>query len=427
MHVHSPESRPAAAPAVPPHGAHALAPASRQADADTSGLAPHSSHTRATEFLAPYRDALGPAYALVHLLARWSVEHATSDDPAPHLLTTYWSLEEATGKCARTLMRHLVEPGHPWSEAVRHLVDVRHNYGAMPVGSELRPCIVGTVIRFFPAGRHTPSARVCAWGRRDLIAESDAGRTRPCRPRPGRYERRVPRMSAYTSVKEQAVEFNWVMIQVGRPLEMRQHDSIADLYADIPDQHVLNALRGDLVVRLGEASRVGKSLKRVRARWVEQAATTLAHRFGDDVPKPHRAFPVPRDGIHGYRFHNGKAFPVPADGFTSLWRRALWTAVRAEEVGVPAGWWFVERFCTLAAEAGGSGKTNPVAWAWTVVKLEGFAEVMRDHAAAAVPAGSSHGRPTFRTGRAAHPVERVRPWRRGAGRRSHGRPARYAT
>ncbi|MCW5818773.1 MAG: hypothetical protein KIT12_02590 [Trueperaceae bacterium] len=105
---------------------------------------------------------------------------------------------------------------------------------------------------------------------------------------------------------------------------------------------------------------------------------------------------MPRDGIHGYRFHNGKAYPVPADGFTSLWRRALWTAVRAEEVGVHAGWWFVERFCTLAAEAGGSGKTNPVAWAWTVVKREGFAEVIRDHAAATITAGRLADKPSFR-------------------------------
>ncbi|MCW5818774.1 MAG: hypothetical protein KIT12_02595 [Trueperaceae bacterium] len=125
---------------------------------------PHGSHARATELLAPYRDALGPAYALMHLLARWSVEHATPDDPAPHLLTTYWSLEEATGKCARTLMRHLVEPGHSWSEAVRHLVDVRHNYGAIawkPSTTAVRKW--GQIIRFFRLVAHA-GAPACARG-----------------------------------------------------------------------------------------------------------------------------------------------------------------------------------------------------------------------------------------------------------------------
>src|SRR5690606_17487338 len=152
----------------------------------------------------------------IHLLARWSLEHATQDDPAPHLLTTYWSLEEATGKSGRTLMRYLVEDGHPWSETVRKLIDLRHNYGEMLVGDSSRPCIVGTVIRFFPESRRTPRARVCRWGQRDLIAEADAGRTRPCRQHPARYQRRIPRMSAYTALKEQAMSFNWVMIHVGR-------------------------------------------------------------------------------------------------------------------------------------------------------------------------------------------------------------------
>src|SRR5690606_18008478 len=116
----------------------------------------HESHQRATALLEPHRVALGPAYPTIHLLARWSIEHASEADPAPHLLTTYWSLEEATGRSSRTLMRHLVEPAHPWSETVRKLIDARHNYGEMLVGDSTRPCIVGTVIRFFPRGRLTP-------------------------------------------------------------------------------------------------------------------------------------------------------------------------------------------------------------------------------------------------------------------------------
>lgn len=66
---------------------------------------------------------------------------------------SYWSLEEATGKSSRTLMRHLAEQGHPWIETVRELIDLRHNYGETLVGDSSRPCVVGMVIRFFPQGR----------------------------------------------------------------------------------------------------------------------------------------------------------------------------------------------------------------------------------------------------------------------------------
>lgn len=344
----------------------------------------HPSHARATELLAPHKEALGPAYPTIHLLARWSLEHAT-DDPAPHLLTTYWSLEEATGKSSRTLMRHLVEDGHTWTETVRRLIDVRHNYGEMLVGDSRRPCIVGTVIRFFPKGRLSPRARVCRWGDRDLIAEADAGRTRPCRQHPARYQRRIPRMSAYTALKEQADRFNWVMIHVGRPSTRKDKESLAKLYADIPKQHVLNALRADLALQLEKAEMAGHSLTRTRSRWVELAATTLAYRFGDDVPKSHTALPTPRDGIHGYRFHAGKAYIVPKDGFTNLWRRALWSALREETAtGGATGWWLLDRLGVLAAEGGQVGKRNPIAWAWSIVKRKGFEELLRDHSPVAV-------------------------------------------
>lgn len=157
----------------------------------------HPSHARATELLEPHKEELGKAYGVLHLLARWSIEHATDDDPAPHMLTTYWSLDEATGKSERTLTRYLVEDGHPWSEAVRKLIDLHHNYGEMVVvGDSMRPCVVGTVVRFFPKGRLTARARVSRWSSRDLMAEADAGRTRPCREQPDRYQRRMPRMSA---------------------------------------------------------------------------------------------------------------------------------------------------------------------------------------------------------------------------------------
>lgn len=339
----------------------------------------HESHQRATTLLEPHREALGPSYPTIHLLARWSLEHATDTDPAPHLLTTYWSLEEATGKSSRTLMRHLVEESHPWSATVKTLIDVRHNYGEMQVGDSTRPCIVGTVIRFFPKGRLTPRARVCRWGERDLIAEADAGRTRPCRPQPPRYQRRTPRMSAYTALKEQAVRFNWVMIHVGRSAP-EENKILADLYADIPKQHVLNALRADLAIHLERAQVAGHSLARARYMWIEFAARTLAHRFNDAAPKPHFSVVAAHGGVCGYRLHGGKVRAVPKDGFTCLWRLALWAASRAEDhSGSSRGWFFLHRLGVLANEGDQMGIGNPIAWAWTIVNREGFNELIRDY------------------------------------------------
>ena len=180
-------------------------PKSRQ-----EGLFEHESHVEATELLEPHRKALGKAYGTLHLLARWSIEHATEDDPAPHLMTTYWTLEEALGKCERTLRRHLTEDGHGWSEAVGKLIDVRHNYGEMLDGKDengkdkTKPCITSMVIRFFPRERQSKEARVKRWGRRDLLVESDEGRTRATRPaqEKRRYQRTNGQMSAYSSVEE---------------------------------------------------------------------------------------------------------------------------------------------------------------------------------------------------------------------------------
>ena len=187
-------------------------------------------------------------------------------------------------------------------------------------------------------------------------------------------------MSVYTALKEQAERCNWVMIHVGRPSVRKDKESLADLYADIPRQHVLNALRADLRIQLERADETGHSLVRTRRRWVELAAATLARRFGDDVPRPHAALPVPREGVHGYRFHAGEAYKVPSDGFTSIWRRAVWTAAREEvTAGSSRGWWFLQRLGILVEEGSQVGKRNPAAWAWTIIKREGFDELLRDH------------------------------------------------
>ena len=223
----------------------------------------HESHRKAAELLEPYREDLGAAYPTLHFIVRWSVEHATEQDPAPHLMTCYWTLEEALGQSERNIRRHLIEDGHPWSETVEHLIDLRHNYGKLLDGKDERgkdktkTCITSMVIRFFPRGRQSPRAKVKRWGRRDLLLESDAGRTRPTRlgREKDRYERLEPQMSAYSSVKEQCCQNNWSLVKLGQTVSDRvNHDKDSgSLYADIPENYVLDALRSDLALSVERA------------------------------------------------------------------------------------------------------------------------------------------------------------------------------
>lgn len=331
-----------------------------------NGFLPHSSHIRATELLEPYQEALGAAYGTLHLLARWSVEHATESDPAPHLMTCYWTLEEALGLSERTLRRHLVEDGHSWSATVRHLIDTRHNYGQMLDGKtssgddKFRTVISSMVIRFFPNGRCSKNARVKRWGRRDLLADADEGRTRPSRSNPEkrRYSRQKGLMSAYSSVEEQNQDHNWLLVKLGQTVSDRvaQEKTLGNLYADIPTKYVLDALHSDLKLSLENARARGASLKRARSLWVDTAAKLLAERHGDARPLP---------------YHLNAKYTTHADGFTDLWRRALWTAVKAELYGgTLRGWSLVERMVTLAADGKAEGKDKPSAWAWSIVREE---------------------------------------------------------
>jgi len=331
----------------------------------------HESHLRATELLAPHRKALGAAYGTVHLLARWSVEHATEQDPAPHLMTCYWSLEEALGTSERQLRRHLVEDGHAWSATVRHLVDLRHNYGELLDGKDelgqdkTRTCITNMVIRFFPRGRQSDNARVKRWGRRDLLADSDEGRTRPTRQQSEkhRYGRRKGLMSGYSSVEEQTQEQNWLFVKLGQTVSQRSEKDkdFGSLYADIPKNYVLDALREDLVLAVNRTQARGGSVTRTRTRWVDAAAKVLAGRFGDDAPLP----------CHEHEDH-----ATHHDGFTDLWRRLLWTAVKAEMYGgTTCGWRLVRRMINLVQDGLELGKDKPTAWAWVQVREE--AEVLR--------------------------------------------------
>ena len=384
-----------------------LGTASRAATAFQEPFEEHSSHRRATELLEPFKDDLGAAYETLRLIARCSIEYASEREPAPHLMTTYWALEEMTGKCERTLIRHLVEDGHSWSETVRSLIDVRHNYGTMLDAKDEdgrqkeRPVIVGTIIRFFPQTRLTPNAKVKKWGRRDLIADADEGRTRNTRPTDGekhRYQRNLRQMSVYSSVKEQVETNNWLLVKVGQTISNRQEKlkNSASLYADIPRKHLLNVLRADLGIVVEQAQVRGANIKRARSLWVDTAAQLLSERFGDNrapvvfvatVDLDEALSPEQMTRPVGYKERNGKFYPVYLDGFTNLWRRMLWTAVRAELYGNTShGWVLLEKMLGYVQEAERMGKRNPVAWAWSVIKREGFSEFLRDFGTGAVGA-----------------------------------------
>jgi hypothetical protein len=335
-------------------------------------LEPHESHRTASELLQPYQTLLGASYDTLHLLARWSIENATEQDPAPHLMTTYWTLEEALGKNERTLRRHLVETGHAWSETVRHLIDIRPCYGTMTWWNKetqqdeehTRP--IGLVIRFFPNGRQSPKACVKRWGRRDLIADADDGMTRPSRPAwvteqctRGRYQRTQGLMSAHSSVTEQSSTYSWFMVRLGLTVTNRRENKKdpCKLYADIPAQYVLDTLRQDLQVTLEGARERGASLRRARSLWVDTAAKMLAERFGE-----HQA----------NKQHESDEHVTHWDGFTDLWRRNLWTAVKAELYGGTSyGWRLLQRMIALAVEVEGDPEVRrPTAYAWALVRDE---------------------------------------------------------
>ena len=315
----------------------------------------------------------------MHFLARWSVENATEDDPAPHLMTTYWTLEEAVGKSERMLRRYLVEDKWRWSEAVRHFVDVRPNYGERLNGKDddgkdkLDSCITNMVIRFFPEGRCNEQAKVERWGRRDLLAESDEGRTRATRKiKKRRYSRRNGEMSAYSSLEEQMKENNWLLVKIGQMVSFRPNPiNPGKIYADISKNHVLDALRADLSLSLENARERGANVKRARSRWVDTAAQVLAARHEDHRPLPH---------------HLSDKHVTRWDGFTDLWRRALWTAVKAEMYGgTTRGWLLIQEMIERVQEAKVEGYKKPSAWAWSKVKEE-LEALRRDYGSGAAGA-----------------------------------------
>ena len=167
-------------------------------------------------------------------------------------------------------------------------------------------------------------------------------------------------MSGYSSLKEQSVENNWLMVKLGLTVSERSQErnskNCGSLYADIGKNHVLDALRSDLHLSLEQTGERGGSITRARTKWVDMAAQVLAQRHHDDKPLPH---------------HSSTKHVTHHDGFTNLWRMVLWTAVKAELYGgTTRGWTLVRQMVTLAGEGLELGVSKPSAWAWVQIREE---------------------------------------------------------
>lgn len=126
------------------------------------------------------------------------------------------------------------------------------------------------------------------------------------------------------------------------------------LYADIPKDYPLDALREDLRIAGNRVRERSTAVRRARSLWVDMAAKALAMRFNDYRPQKH---------------HQLEKHVTHHDGFTALWRRVLWTAVKAKLYGsTMRGWVLVQHMIEIAGEALELNK--PAAYAWSQVKLE---------------------------------------------------------
>jgi hypothetical protein len=308
-------------------------------------------YKEATALLESDREALGPAYTSLLLLATLSLDQATREDPAPHLQTTLWVISEMGGKSIRTLQRHLLETQHAWSSVVSKWLDIRPVFGTYVAGVDKlsgkaisKPRYVGIVFRFFPRTRQSGRARVGRFRARNLIAASDAGQTRFSRPQEvqervtrERYRRGEGLMSLHSSPREQIATYNWYFENLSLPAATI--DRTANVCNDIPRRRILGVLLGERKQLLEQTVQRGASSARARTKWVETAAHTLSETFNDH-------------------------------GFINLWRKVLWVATKAELYGgTTAGWRLIQRMIDLADEGKHQpGLRRPVAYAYTQVK-----------------------------------------------------------
>lgn len=368
---------------------------------------PHASYSAALNLLEPYKQALGAAYETLFLIARWHFENTNESTPAPHMLTTYWSLSELLGKSERTIQRHIHESGHPWSDTVAKFIDTKASYGYWHYRNENEKTrklskISGIVIRFFPKTRLSPQAEVKRFGWRDLLVESDLGRTKPVREvKRALYERQESPMSLYEAITKKAKKMNVVMQNLDAlHADATEDKSFVNLYNDIPDNSLLDRFFSDYTTQVNSAVARGASVARAMSRWVEQTSLILAQRFGDNGqyqglkhleaefsknydPKSMATFyEISLQGNvkasyrmirEGYvllqKDRVGKYKRLYLLNYTNLWRRALWTCIRANESSYAIA--LLKRTIALILDAQRDPNIrNPSAYAWHVMRDE---------------------------------------------------------
>lgn len=139
-----------------------------------------------------------------------------------------------------------------------------------------------------------------------------------------------------------------------------------------PTKHVLHSFYSDLSLSVENARARGANIKRARSQRVDVAAQVLASRHEDHRPLPH---------------HLSDAHVTHYDGFTDLWRRVIWTAVKAEMYGgTTRGWLLIQEMIERAQEAKVESYKKPSAWSRVREELEALRRDYGSGAAGALEA-----------------------------------------
>ena len=350
-------------------------PAPRTSESETSEPTPlEPEPSEPTELPLEYRSALthpklelirsrehefGPAFPTVMSLA-WACVSLTDEITTaknPHFLTTLWTLGEMTGKCERTIQRHLFEDGHPWSPVVKEFFAFEHNLEQMSCyqnekGETSRTVIAGTLVRFFKDTRYSKRAKITRFARRDLDLERESRRTQSTRleffqdrlarakreehpdepenpetlalnahleTSQSRYARSEELMSWSIPAQKQVFLMNWqftCLESLSRLLRLKTSEILDH---DIPDRQLLEALLERLDFEEELARVIGSGVTKARSAWVFIAAKRISSLL--------------RDRLEGW------------------WRKALWVALRARLGGTQIGFRLLSRAFHLCLEA----------------------------------------------------------------------------
>jgi hypothetical protein len=340
------------------------------------------------ELLRSRAFEFGPAFPTVLTLA-WACVSLTDEVTTaknPHFLSTLWTLAEMTGKCERTIQRHLFEEGHPWSQVVKEFFAFEHNLEQMSCyknekGETSRTVIAGTLIRFFKDTRYSKRAKITKFARRDLDLERESRRTQSTRleffqdrlarakrdrlpdetetpetavlnahleTSQAKYLRAEGLMSWSIPAKAQVFRMNWQFTCLESLSRLQTLKTSEILDHDIPDRQLLEALLERLEFEEELARVIGSGVTKARSAWVFIAAKRISSLL--------------RDRLEGW------------------WRKALWVALRARLGGTEIGFRLLSRAFHLCLEARlEGGFLNPMAFALSQIRPQGWAEIERDY------------------------------------------------